>query len=75
MTVVGEPFVFITGVPEDGKCESLDVKKKKHVKCTGRVFEENSPDSTRTEHCCYGETSGVCCEINAEKRTQIREFK
>ena len=71
MTVVGEPFVFITGVPEDGKCESLDVKKKKHVKCT--VFEENSPDST--EDCCYGETSGVCCEINAEKRTQIREFK
>ena len=57
MTVVGEPFVFITGVPEDKKCESLDVNKKKHVKCTGRVSDENSPDST--EHCCYGETSPV----------------
>lgn len=58
MTLVGEPFVFITSMPSSGRCEDLDNAKEKgrHIKCSGKVYGEHVKlvASDKNDHCCYG---------------------
>lgn len=58
VTVVGEPFVFITSMPRSGLCEELDDAhaKRKHVKCSGKVYGEHVKlaSTDKDDHCCYG---------------------
>lgn len=58
MTLVGEPFVFITSMPSSGRCEDLDTAngKKRHIKCSGKVYGEHARlvTSDKNDHCCYG---------------------
>ena len=58
VTLVGEPFVFITSMPKSGKCEDLDDSNanRKHIRCTGKVYGEHAKQvaADGNDHCCYG---------------------
>lgn len=58
VTLVGEPFVFITTMPSSGRCEDLDTAsgKERHIKCSGKVYGEHAKlvTSDKNDHCCYG---------------------
>ena len=72
MTLVGEPFVFITSMPRSGLCEELDDAhaKRKHVKCSGKVYGEHVKlaSTDKDDHCCYGmRLAAVLHWVNANK--------
>lgn len=63
VTLVGEPFVFITSMPKSGKCEDLDDSnaKRKHIRCTGKVYGEHAKQvaADENDHCCFGKVIGL----------------
>lgn len=63
VTLVGEPFVFITTMPSSGRCGDLDTAsgKERHIKCSGKVYGEHAKlvTSDKNDHCCYGMNAEV----------------